>query len=149
MVGFEDLSDDILHLVLEHVSRVLAYAVAQLTLNKFHYEQSSFLHQLRRVSKRLNAFAESILYKAIVLGEDHDTEEQASYRIIERILDSSDLVRFHVRKLSVRSFKGDEDSSCMNIRLLVDCIRSIYKLASFGYVSLEGISGASSAPASC
>jgi hypothetical protein len=123
-------------------------AVAQLTSDKFHYEQSSFLHQLRCVSKRLNDFAESVLYKVVVLGEDYDTEERASYRIIERILDSSDPVRFHVRKLSVSSFKGDENSSCMNARLLVDCIRSIHKLASFGYVSLESIRSEDSALAS-
>jgi hypothetical protein len=75
-----------------------------------------------------------VLYRTIVLEEDNVIQELATYRCIERLLEPSDTLRQHVRFMHVRSFKGDDDSLCMNMRLLVACLLNIRKLDTFRFV---------------
>ncbi|KAH7061653.1 hypothetical protein BKA63DRAFT_573366 [Paraphoma chrysanthemicola] len=117
MASFEGLSDDILYLILNHLGS----------------ERSLMLDQLRLISKRFIFFADSVLCRSIVLEEDNDAQEQATYRFIERILDPTDALRRYVRSLVVRSFKGDDASSCMNSQLLLQCVQCIAKLDSFSW----------------
>lgn len=91
------------------------------------------LRCLRLVSQRFNDFADSVLYRKIVLEEDTVLQEQASYRTIERLLDPTDALRQHARFFHVNSFKGDLDSSCMNVALLIACLRNVRKLDSFRF----------------
>jgi hypothetical protein len=96
---------------------------------------------LRLVSKRLNVFADSVVNRTVTL-DDNDPREQTSYRFIERLLDPLDVLRSHVRNLRIGHFKGDKDSSCMNINLLVACLQSIRKLDSLrSEISLTSILG--------
>lgn len=97
-------------------------------------ERVSALRCLRSISRRLGVFADSELYRTIVLEEDNDVQEQASFRSIERLLDPTDALRHQVRFLHVRSFRGDEGSLCMNARMLQDCLKCIHKLDSLRYV---------------
>ncbi|KAF2028107.1 hypothetical protein EK21DRAFT_90930 [Setomelanomma holmii] len=117
MARFADISDDILYLIFSFLGS----------------ERLPILHGFRSVSRRLKIFAESVLYREIVLEEDNDAQEQATYRFIERILDSTDALCGHVRSVRVRSFKGDDASSCMNTQLLQACLRSINRLDSFSW----------------
>ncbi|KAH7068485.1 hypothetical protein FB567DRAFT_585166 [Paraphoma chrysanthemicola] len=117
MASFEDLSDDILYLILGHLGS----------------ERSFTLDQLRMISRRFSVFADSVLCRNIVLEEDNDAQEQATYRFIERILDPTDALRRYVRSLVVKSFKGDDASSCMNSQLLLQCVQCVAKLDSFSW----------------
>jgi hypothetical protein len=95
------------------------------------WDRLSILRSLRSVSKRLSLFADSVLYRTIVLQEDNVSQEQASYRCIERLLDATDTLRRYVRFLHIKSFRGDEASLCMNTQLLLACLRNAQKLESF------------------
>ncbi|KAH7379260.1 hypothetical protein DE146DRAFT_309608 [Phaeosphaeria sp. MPI-PUGE-AT-0046c] len=117
MACLESLSDDILHLVVSYLNT----------------ERVSALRYLRSISRRLSLYADSELYRTIVLEEDNFAQEQASYRCIERLLDPTDALRHQVRFLRVRAFNGDEGSFCMNTRMLQDCIKFIHKLDSFSW----------------
>ncbi|KAF2831759.1 hypothetical protein CC86DRAFT_143063 [Ophiobolus disseminans] len=119
MANFEDLSDDILYLI----------------LHCFHDQRLSALHSFRLVSKQLSAFADSVLYRVVVLEDQGEKREQATYRFIERLLDPTDILRSHVRSLHVKSFYGDDQSACMNVQLLAACLRSIEKLHAFSWGS--------------
>lgn len=65
------------------------------------------------------------------MGEECELQEQASYHFIGRLLNPDDSLRRDVRFLRVKSFKGDNESSCMNTELLAACINSIPKLERF------------------
>ncbi|KAH7357323.1 hypothetical protein BKA66DRAFT_473378 [Pyrenochaeta sp. MPI-SDFR-AT-0127] len=118
MAKFEDLSDDVLYIILQHL----------------HLERSNILYHFRILSPRLNAFAESVLYRNIVL-EDDDQHELSSYRAIERLGSPKDPLSQHVRSLHVKSFKGDEESFCMNQKFLLVCLNNIQRLRSFSWDS--------------
>ena len=141
MASFIDLSDDILYLILSFVREPTepfhSHGVAN--SGQLGSERPLALHCLRLVCRRLQVFAESVLYRNIVLQEDEDAQEQASYRFIERILDPTDTLRRHVRSLGVKSFKGDDDSSCMNTQMLLACVRSIDRLDSFRFVDSNAL----------
>jgi hypothetical protein len=64
------------------------------------------------------------------------SQEQASYRCIERLLDPTDALRQLVRFLKVVSFKGDEASLYMNTQLLLASLNTVQKLDSFRYANL-------------
>ncbi|KAF1912223.1 hypothetical protein BDU57DRAFT_542086 [Ampelomyces quisqualis] len=117
MANLDSLNDDILYLILDHLSS----------------ERLTFLRCLRAVSKQLRGFADAILYSTIVLEESNVFQEQASFRSIERLLDPADNLRRHVRLVKVNSYKGNEESFCMNTHLLVACLRSIQKLYTFSW----------------
>jgi hypothetical protein len=74
-----------------------------------------------------------VLFRTIVFEEDDAIQEQATYRCIERLLDPSDTLRQQVRFMQVRSFKGDDDSLCMNTGLLLACLINIRKLDAFRF----------------
>jgi hypothetical protein len=97
----------------------------------------SILQGLRSVSKRLSLFADSVLYRTVVLQEDNVSQEQASYRCIERLLDPADALRRYARFFHVESFRGDEASLCMNTQLLLACLRNARKLESFRFAILS------------
>ena len=97
-------------------------------------ERLPTLRCLRSTSQRLSLFAESQLHRTIILEEVYGVKEQASFKYIERLLDPSDALRLQVRFLQVKSFNGDEESFCMNTRLLHECLRCIHKLDTFRYV---------------
>jgi hypothetical protein len=88
------------------------------------------LRLFRCVSRRLKIYAESVLYRHIVLEEDTVSHERASYRFIERLLDSDDVFSRHVRTIQIKDFRGDDESSCMNTHLLSTCVNAIKKLES-------------------
>jgi hypothetical protein len=88
------------------------------------------LRLFRCVSRRLKIYAESVLYRHIVLEEDTVQHERASYRFIERLLDSDDILSRYVRTIQIRDFRGDDESSCMNTQLLSACVNTIKKLES-------------------
>ncbi|KAJ4372011.1 hypothetical protein N0V83_003784 [Neocucurbitaria cava] len=118
MARLEDLSDDILYIVLHHLRA----------------ERTVSLCNLRLVSPRLNAFVECVLYKHIIL-EDDDDHELASYCLVERLKSLQDPLRRYVRSLQIKSFKGDEESFCMNTKLIGACLNNIEKLDSFTWAS--------------
>jgi hypothetical protein len=112
------------------------YARLRIERSTANFEQlqpcrSHTLRCLRLVTKRCNEFADAVLYRTIVLEEDTVSQERASYRFIERLLDPRDPLRHHVRFVHIKSFKGDEDSSCMNTKLLLECLHNVQKLDSF------------------
>ncbi|KAH8732644.1 hypothetical protein GQ44DRAFT_696217 [Phaeosphaeriaceae sp. PMI808] len=119
MSCIEDLSDDVLYLITSY----------------FRSDRLSTLCCLRLVSKRLSAFADSLLCRTITFGDDNLFQEQATYHYIERLLDPTDASRQLVRFLHVQSFRGDKESYCMNTELLLACVRSIRKLDSFSWDS--------------
>ncbi|KAF1842755.1 uncharacterized protein K460DRAFT_134131 [Cucurbitaria berberidis CBS 394.84] len=124
MARFEDLSDDVLYLILRHLSP----------------ERLSSLCCLRLVSTRVKAFAESVLYRNIIL-EDNDQHDLASYRFIERLSNPGDALSQHVRSLQIKSFRGDHESFCMNTELLAACLNSLERLSSFNWDSKVPLPG--------
>ncbi|KAL6711789.1 hypothetical protein ACN47E_002832 [Coniothyrium glycines] len=119
MAGLESLSDDILYMI---VCQVL-------------YPQQTFiLRHLRLVSQRLKSFADTELFRELVLVDDED-HELTTFRLVERLADPEDSLRRHVRALQIKAFKGDEHSFCMNTSLLDSCLRSIIRLESFSWDS--------------
>jgi hypothetical protein len=128
MAYFEDLSNDDLFLILQCVSD----STAQQSITNFgqlRTERSSHLRCFRLVSKRLKSFAESVLYKNITLNDDEENE-MSTYLFIERLSDPTDDLSRHVRSLNVASFKGDNESCCMNTDLLLSCLNGVQKLES-------------------
>jgi hypothetical protein len=63
--------------------------------------------------------------------EDAEEHERDSFEIIERLTDCHHPLSQCVRDLRIKSFKGDEVSSCMNVKLISDCLVNIQKLDSF------------------
>ena len=92
------------------------------------------MHCFRRVSRRLKAFAESVLYRDIVLADD-EKHELSTSRFIERLSDPTDGLARHVRCLRIESFRGDEGGYYMNTQFLASCLRGLHKLDSFMSVS--------------
>ncbi|KAF2133042.1 hypothetical protein P153DRAFT_393974 [Dothidotthia symphoricarpi CBS 119687] len=116
MAHFEHIDDDILFLIFQNLRS----------------ERLSSLYCFRLVSQRLKQFAESCLYNTIVL-EDTPLRENSSYRLIERLVDSSDTLSRNVRDLQIKSFKGDDGSYCLNSKLLIAALHSLHKLDSFSW----------------
>jgi hypothetical protein len=129
MACFEDLSNDDLFLILQYVCDPTAHMQFITKFRQLRTERSSYLRCLRLVSKRLKSFAESVLYKNIML-DDNEENEMSTYRFIERLSDPTDDLSRHVRSLQVTSFKGDDESFCMNTDLLVSCLNGVQKLDS-------------------
>jgi hypothetical protein len=65
--------------------------------------------------------------------EDDALHEEDSYEIIERLTDPLHPFSHYVRDLRVKSFQGDETSSCMNTKLISDCLVNIRKLDFFRF----------------
>ncbi|KAF2847562.1 hypothetical protein T440DRAFT_188977 [Plenodomus tracheiphilus IPT5] len=116
MVTLENLSDDVLYQIVGHLRS----------------ERSFTLRCLRIVSSRLKIFAESILYRKLVLQDDDD-HELASSGFIERLQNPLDTLSQHVRNLHVKSFRGDDESCCMNTNLLLTCLKRLRRLDSFSW----------------
>lgn len=69
-------------------------------------------------------------YKTLSLIDD-EAHEQITYHLAERLTDTSDRLCRYVRDLCIVNFKGDARSSCLNTRLIEDCLRHIQRLDSF------------------
>jgi hypothetical protein len=63
--------------------------------------------------------------------EDDEEHERDSFEIIERLTNCHHPLSQCVRDLGIKSFEGDETSSCMNVKLISDCLVNIQKLDSF------------------
>jgi hypothetical protein len=63
--------------------------------------------------------------------EDDEEHERDSFEIIERLTDCHHPLSHCVHDLRIKSFKGDETSSCMNVKLISTCLVDIQKLDSF------------------
>ncbi|KAF2705339.1 hypothetical protein K504DRAFT_537404 [Pleomassaria siparia CBS 279.74] len=116
MTGLEELNDDILFIVFQYLRR----------------EYSSILQDLRLVSWRLKDFAESQIYKDVIVGDDED-DIDVTNRFIERLTNSRDTLSRHVRNFTVASFEGDSSSSCLNTDLMVNLMQGFQGLTSFSW----------------
>jgi hypothetical protein len=68
-----------------------------------------------------------------VLEDNTASQDPASYRFIEKLLDPNDALSRYVRSLHVKSFRGDDNSYCMNTELLRACLVSMQKLDMFRF----------------
>ncbi|KAF9699845.1 hypothetical protein EKO04_002678 [Ascochyta lentis] len=116
MTGFEDLDDDVLYLVLDYL----------------YLERAIVLQHLRCISTRLRNFADAVTYKALSLIDD-EAHEQITYRRAERLTDASDKISHFVRDLHIVAFRGDDESYCLNTRLITECLNRLQRLDSFSW----------------
>ncbi|KAH6638451.1 hypothetical protein C7974DRAFT_160861 [Boeremia exigua] len=116
MTGFEDLDDDVLYVILDFL----------------YLERFDILQSLRLTSSRLKDFVDALANRTVSLVDD-EIHERITYRLVERLTDPSDKIRYHVRALNVVDFKGDEDSYCLNTALIADCLRHFQRLDIFNW----------------
>ena len=64
---------------------------------------------------------------------DDEIHEKITCRLAERLNNSSDKICRYVRDLSVVGFKGDDESYCLNVDLIVRCLHSVHKLDTFSW----------------
>jgi hypothetical protein len=88
------------------------------------------LQCLGLVSQHLKGFSDRVRFKKIVL-EDDEEHERDSFEIIELLTDYHHPLSQCVRDLRIKSFKGDEASSYMDVKLISDCLVNTQKLDSF------------------
>ncbi|KAF2270489.1 hypothetical protein CC78DRAFT_528248 [Lojkania enalia] len=116
MTSLEDLSDDILFVILEYLFS----------------DRLSHLQRLRLTSWRLKDFAESQIYKTVVVG---DEEHHVDYtnRFMDRLLDPNDKLSRHVRNFSVTSYEGDDASYCFNSSMFVRLLEKFQGFDNFSW----------------
>lgn len=64
---------------------------------------------------------------------DDESHELITYRLAERLTDPSDKLCHYVRNLCIVHFKGNTNSYCLNIDLIVDCLRHVQRLDTFSW----------------
>jgi hypothetical protein len=130
MAQLEDLNDDILFLVLQYVCPGSQPRNVCTDKEQLDFEHFSTLQRFRLVSWRLKDFAESQLYKDVIVRDDED-DIDATNRFIERLTNQRDTLSRHVRHFTVASFEGEDDSSCLNVQLFVKLMAGFQQLNSF------------------
>ena len=95
-------------------------------------ERFAILQNLRLTSSRLKGFADAVAYRTLSLIDD-EVHEWITYRLAERLTDSSDKICHYVRDLRIISFKGDAKSYCLNTALISACINHVQSLSSFSW----------------
>ena len=99
---------------------------------QLYLERCTVLQTLRLTSLRLRAFAEAVDHRHLALIDD-EIHEKITCRLAERLNNSSDEICRYVRDLSVVGFKGDDESYCLNVDLIVRCLHSVHKLDTFSW----------------
>jgi hypothetical protein len=107
---------------------------------QLYLKRASVLQNLCLTSSRLEEFSDAVAHRNVSLIDDAG-HGQITYRLAERLTDSSDKICHYVRNLSVVEFKGDVESYCLNHALITECLEHAQQLDSFSWESDTPIPG--------